>query len=408
MDTLTTMEISKTFLALFLLLFFSFIGGKLFEYIKAPKVVGEITGGMILGGSCIGLLFPDFFSSVFSAYESEGKVLNIFYQLGLVFLMFSSGYNTSISITKKNAKNYFLLFFGATIIPMSLSLIFIKLFEQYFIGTANNSISFGLVFAISTAITSIPVISKIFFDIGMMNTKFSNMVLTVSTLKDLCLWILLNLSISLIETGELNIFKLLTTTTITIGLLVCVKAFELIIRKAKITISSNALPISFLVLFLTIYLLSKLNINIMYSAFIGGYMMKAILSEENKEIDKIKDFAMNLFVPIYFALVGIQLDVIHNFSLIRFTLFFIIAFSLEFIGTVCVMWFTNLKKKTVLSLGITMNARGGPGIVLATTAFAYNIINIEFFTVLILTTMLSSTIAGYWLRRFKNQIQNDG
>lgn len=408
MDTLTTMEISKTFLALFLLLFFSFIGGKLFEYIKAPKVVGEITGGMILGGSCIGLLFPDFFSSVFSAYESEGKVLNIFYQLGLVFLMFSSGYNTSISITKKNAKNYFLLFFGATIIPMSLSLIFIKLFEQYFIGTANNSISFGLVFAISTAITSIPVISKIFFDIGMMNTKFSNMVLTVSTLQDLCLWILLNLSISLIETGELNIFKLLTTTTITIGLLVCVKAFELIIRKAKITISSNALPISFLVLFLTIYLLSKLNINIMYSAFIGGYMMKAILSEENKEIDKIKDFAMNLFVPIYFALVGIQLDVIHNFSLIRFTLFFIIAFSLEFIGTVCVMWFTNLKKKTVLSLGITMNARGGPGIVLATTAFAYNIINIEFFTVLILTTMLSSTIAGYWLRRFKNQIQNDG
>ena len=408
MDTLTTMEISKTFLALFLLLFFSFIGGKLFEYIKAPKVVGEITGGMILGGSCIGLLFPDFFSSVFSAYESEGKVLNIFYQLGLVFLMFSSGYNTSISITKKNAKNYFLLFFGATIIPISLSLIFIKLFEQYFIGTANNSISFGLVFAISTAITSIPVISKIFFDIGMMNTKFSNMVLTVSTLQDLCLWILLNLSISLIETGELNIFKLLTTTAVTIGLLVCVKAFELIIRKAKITISSNALPISFLVLFLTIYLLSKLNINIMFSAFIGGYMMKAILSEENKEIDKIKDFAMNLFVPIYFALVGIQLDVIHNFSLIRFTLFFIIAFSLEFIGTVCVMWFTNLKNKTVLSLGITMNARGGPGIVLATTAFAYNIINIEFFTVLILTTMLSSTIAGYWLRRFKNQIQNDG
>lgn len=408
MDTLTTMEISKTFLALFLLLFFSFIGGKLFEYIKAPKVVGEITGGMILGGSCIGLLFPDFFSSVFSAYESEGKVLNIFYQLGLVSLMFSSGYNTSISITKKNAKNYFLLFFGATIIPMSLSLIFIKLFEQYFIGTANNSISFGLVFAISTAITSLPVISKIFFDIGMMNTKFSNMVLTVSTLQDLCLWILLNLSISLIETGELNIFKLLTTTAITIGLLVCVKAFELIIRKAQIAISSNALPISFLVLFLTIYLLSKLNINIMYSAFIGGYMIKAILSEENKEIDKIKDFAMNLFVPIYFALVGIQLDVIHNFSLIRFTLFFIIAFSLEFIGTVCVMWFTNLKKKTVLSLGITMNARGGPGIVLATTAFAYNIINIEFFTVLILTTMLSSTIAGYWLRRFKNQIQNDG
>ena len=45
-----------------------------------------------------------------------------------------------------------------------------------------------------------------------------------------------------------------------------------------------------------------------------------------------------------------------------------------------------------------MNARGGPGIVLATVAYNYGIINAEFFTVLILTTMLSSLIAGYWLR----------
>jgi hypothetical protein len=31
-------------------------------------------------------------------------------------------------------------------------------------------------------------------------------------------------------------------------------------------------------------------------------------------------------------------------------------------------------------------------------AYSYKIISIEFFTVLILTTMLSSLIAGYWLR----------
>ena len=51
-----------------------------------------------------------------------------------------------------------------------------------------------------------------------------------------------------------------------------------------------------------------------------------------------------------------------------------------------------------LNFCITMNARGGPGIVLATIAYANNIINLEFFTVLILTTMLSSMIAGYYLR----------
>ena len=401
--SLTSNEISVMFLSLFLLLLFSFLGGKLFEKIKASKVVGEIVGGMILGGSCIGFFFPEIYNSIFNSFSEQGKVLNIFYQLGLVFLMFSSGFNTSININKKNAKNYFLLFFGATIIPMLLGLIFTNLFSSSFIGSVNNNAAFTLVFIISVAITSIPVISKIFFDIGMMNTNFSNMVLTVSTLQDLILWILLNMAISLAETGEFTLSSFLLTTALTIGLLVFVKVVEYIVKKKKISIKDNILSISFLVTFILIFILSKLNINIMYSAFVAGYLIKSLLPKGSKEIDKIKDFSFNLFVPIYFALVGIQLDVIHNFSLLRFIIFYVIAFGLEFIGVVVTLYFTKLKKRTIFNLGITMNARGGPGIVLATTAYAYNIINLEFFTVLILTTMLSSTMAGYWLRNEFNK-----
>ena len=407
MAALTTSEISITFLALFLLLLGSFVCGKLCELIKTPKVVGEIVGGMILGGSCLAYFFPNFMQSIFSGYLEEGKVLNSFYQLGLVFLMFSSGFNTTISVTKKNIKNYIMLFIGATVIPMLIAFPFIGMFEENFIGSANNHWAFIIIFLISSAITSIPVISKIFFDIDMMNSKFSNMVLTVSTVQDLCLWIFLNLAISLVETGKFEIISFLTTTFVTIGLLALAKGIEWFVKKKNIKLKKEILPISFLILFAIIYLLSKLNINIMYSSFIGGYIMKSLLPQDDTNIVKIKDIAFALFVPIYFALVGVQLDVIHNFSIWRFLIFFVIAFGTEFIGTVLVMWFSKLKKITALSLGITMNARGGPGIVLATTAFAYNIINIEFFTVLIITTMLSSMIAGYWLRHFKNEIKDD-
>lgn len=113
----------------------------------------------------------------------------------------------------------------------------------------------------------------------------------------------------------------------------------------------------------------------------------------------LRDFAFSFFIPIYFALVGIQLNVLHNFSLVRFLLFFVLAFGLEAIGTLIMLQFTKVNRATKINFAITMNARGGPGIVLATVAYSYNIINIEFFTVLILTTMLSSLIAGYWLRR---------
>ena len=89
-------------------------------------------------------------------------------------------------------------------------------------------------------------------------------------------------------------------------------------------------------------------------------------------------------------------------------MFFLIAFGTEFIGTFATMLFSKLKKITCVGLGITMNARGGPGIVLATTAYAYNIISVEFFTVLILVTMVSSAVAGCWLRKYRNEIINEG
>ena len=145
----------------------------------------------------------------------------------------------------------------------------------------------------------------------------------------------------------------------------------------------------------------KLGINIMYSAFIVGYIIKMIYGDKKDiktNISYLENFVFSFFVPIYFALVGIQLNVIHDFSIIRFILFFIVAFGLEFIGTYLLLLFSNLKKNIRMSFAITMNARGGPGIVLATVAYASNIISLEFFTVLILTTMLSSMIAGYYLR----------
>ena len=400
--TLSEKEIIITLIALALLLLFAFCFGTLMEKIKGPRVVGEILGGMILGGSCLFILFPAFSEQVFFAYPEEGKVLNIFYQLGLIFLMFLSGYNTDIKVDKTNAKTISLVFIGATILPMAGSIPFFGLFKEHFIGSIQNDIAYCLVFAIGVAITSIPVISKIFFDMGIMNTKFSNTVLTVSTFQDLCLWILLNVATKIAQSGEIKLVEMIVIVLVTIGIFVAIALISKFIKQIK----SEWKPVtfyslSFVALLLTCGLLYILGINIMYSAFVVGYLIKAIFGTEEtvkSRMHSLEHIAFSFFIPIYFALVGIQLNVIHDFSLPRFLLFFAIAFGLEFIGTWVLLLFSGLKMSTKLNFAITMNARGGPGIVLATVAYSYNIISLEFFTVLILTTMLSSMIAGYFLR----------
>lgn len=402
LTTLTEKEISATLMALALLLGCAYLFGSIFEKLKAPRVVGEITGGIFLGGSCLYYLFPNFIGSLFQAYEQEGKVLNIFYQLGLIFLMFLSGYNTKLELDKKNGRILGCVFVGATVIPMLCALPFISLFQTSFIGEGSNSKAFGLVFVIGVAITSIPVISKIFFDMGIMNTPFSDTILTVSTLQDLCLWILLNAATRIVTAGKLKLSDMLMVVVVTLGLFAVVKVVSdhARIRKREVK-PIDFYSVSFVILLVVCAGLYQVGINIMYAAFLVGYVVKAFVGideETRSRMEVLGNFAFSFFVPVYFALVGIQLNLLHDFSFLRFTVFFLMAFGLEAIGTLLLLQFTDIRRPVRINFAVTMNARGGPGIVLATVAYSYEIINVEFFTVLILTTMLSSLIAGYWLR----------
>lgn len=402
LQTLTETEMMATLVALALLLISAYTVGTLMERMKAPRVVGEITGGILLGETCLYHFSPETLSGIFMAYDGEGMVLNIFYQLGLIFLMFLSGYNTKLEIDRTNAKTIGCIFVGATILPMLGAVPFIPVFRNAFAGEISSDVPFALVFAIGVAITSIPVISKIFFDMGIMNTKFSNTVLTVSTFQDLCLWILLNAATRIAKTGELKAGDMFIVVGFTLGLFAAAKLIsgrvvQNELRSKAITFHS----LCFTVLLLVCAGLSVTGINMMYSAFLTGYLVKSLAGdvETFQRMKHLSDFVFSFFVPVYFALVGLQLNLLHGFSFPRFCLFFGVAFGLEAVGTLLMLRFTNLNRRTKLNFAVTMNARGGPGIVLATVAYSYDIINTEFFTVLILTTMLSSLIAGYWLRR---------
>lgn len=400
--TLSEHQISATFLALALLLLFASVFGRLTEKLRGPRVVGEIIGGMLLGGSGLFLLMPAQMQKLFFAYPEEGQVLNIFYQLGLIFLMFLSGYNTEIRIGKQNVKTVSLVFFGSTVLPMLAAVPLIRVFLPHFIGTAACAPAFALVFCIGVAITSIPVISKIFFDMGIIHTEFADTVLTVAAFQDLCLWILLNIAVKTAESGRIGFGQMMLTVLATLGTFVLLTAAARKCRSAEKTVTPGRLYTVCIVLLLAVCgLLALIGINIMYAAFLAGFMVRAFFgnsAQTEKDIGALKNIVFAFFVPVYFALVGIQINVVHDFSIGRFLLFFAAAFGLEFIGTWGMLLFSGLSGDMRMNFAVTMNARGGPGIVLATVSYAAGIISLEFFTVLILTTMLSSVTAGCYLR----------
>lgn len=55
-----------------------------------------------------------------------------------------------------------------------------------------------------------------------------------------------------------------------------------------------------------------------------------------------------------------------------------------------------------------MNARGGPGIVLASTAYVAGIINETFFVSLVMLSVVTSPLSGSWLERVAVRLGGTG
>ena len=103
------------------------------------------------------------------------------------------------------------------------------------------------------------------------------------------------------------------------------------------------------------------------------------------------------FIPVYFAIVGLKLDLVHGFALWMLLAFLVGSCVIKILSVSMAGRFAGFSGLDLINLSITTNARGGPGIVLASVAFDAGIISPKFYTTLVLAAVLTSQMAGAWL-----------
>jgi Kef-type K+ transport system membrane component KefB len=114
-------------------------------------------------------------------------------------------------------------------------------------------------------------------------------------------------------------------------------------------------------------------------------------------LDVIGKVSFAFFIPVYFAIVGLKLDLIQGLSLWMITWFLIGSCVLKIFSVSLAGRFAGFRGLDLVNLAITTNARGGPGIVLASVAFEAGIISAKFYTTLVIAAVVTSQIAGAWL-----------
>ncbi|MCH6265174.1 MULTISPECIES: monovalent cation:proton antiporter family protein [Neobacillus] len=267
-----------------------------------PVVVAEIIMGLIIGKSGFNIVHEDMWLSTLST-------------LGFIFLMFLSGLEidfTAFSRGKKretlpNGKkepNSFLvssiIFAGVFILSLGLSYLFVLA------GFIDNAFLMTLI--ISTI--SLGVVVPTLKEAHLMKTVIGQIILLVAVIADLATMILLALFVSLNEGGEGDTWLLLILFGAGIILYFIGKRFKN--RSFIETLSTGTVQIGTRAVFMLIIVLVGLSETVgaenILGAFLAGVLV-SLLAPNQELVHKLDSFGYGFLIPIFFVMVGVELDI---------------------------------------------------------------------------------------------------
>ncbi|MCM3663069.1 monovalent cation:proton antiporter family protein [Mesobacillus subterraneus] len=359
-----------------------------------PVVVAEIIMGLVIGKSGFNIVHEDAWLGTLST-------------LGFLFLMFLSGLEidfTAFSGGKKNKvlangkkePNTFvissIIFVGIFIASLGLSYLFVLagFIENVFLMTLIiSTISLGVV---------VPTLK----DAHLMKTNIGQIILLVAVIADLATMILLAVFVSLYDTGGGNTWLLLVLFGAGVALYFIGKFFKN--RTFINALSTGTTQIGTRAVFALIILLVAISETVgaenILGAFLAGVLV-SLLAPDQEMVHKLDSFGYGFLIPIFFVMVGVELDLWSLFSekklLLLIPLLLVALFISKMIPVYLLKrWYDN---KTVFAAGFLLTSTLSLVIAAATIGERMEMITPQMSGTLILVAVISSVITPIMFKK---------
>ncbi len=417
---MSSLDMPHLIASLALLLVAAHAAGAVAQRMSLPAVVGELLAGVLLGPTLLGVFSPALSSWIVDPAGETGGALRAIGQLGVLLLMFAAGTELRTLVHRRDLRVVSWISATGIAIPAAIGfLVMLVLDPGGYVGTAEHEGALRLVLVTALAVTSIPVISRIFADLGLLGTRLARLVLGIAVLEDLVLYAALSYAVSLVAGGGEAAWSIPAALHLdaaswqgavwhalaSIGLLslgMGLGRAQRAASRARTNVISRRSPAAWLlaVLFGGTLFASVLGLMPMLGALVAGIAVaESADGEQRAAIEQVTAVGGALFVPLYFVLTGAALDLVRDFDLLSCALLLVLGSLAKGMGVAVGARIARVPARLSTALVVSLNARGGPGIVLATTAYGAGIVDARMFTSLLLLAVLTSIGAGAWLGR---------
>ena len=349
---------------------------KIFELITQrihiPKALGSSIAGIVLGPAVLNIV-------------QSSDLIEFISKIGLIFIMFLAGMETSLKRFLSGTKNYLVIAFLGVIFPLLMGFMFSFAYKIDF-----------LFFGVVITATSVSMTLQSLIDLRKIKTNVGIAILGAGVIDDIIgvtfLTILLN-STNLTMVGLLMIaLKIVIFFLIAILIaFIMHNIFNWMEERSKPTDRLPIFSLAFALIFS--YFAESLGVSGIIGAYIAGLAIG-----NTKQASYIKSHVDTLvlmfFSPIFFASIGLKLQTLSlPLDVWIFILFFVtVAIFSIILGNGLGAMICGYTKSESLQIGLGMAARGEVALIMVEEALRLGIIGNEVFSIVVISILITTLI----------------
>lgn len=403
---LTHHEITVMLLSLGILLALARTLGEIAQWLQQPAVVGEILAGILLGPTVLGMLAPEWNRALFPTQGALADVLSGLTTVAVTLFLLVAGMEVDLSTVWRQGPNSLKLSVCGMVVPFLVGFV-VAWFAPQSIGVHADAdpLIFALFFATALSISALPVIAKTLMDLNLYRSDFGMVIVSAAIVDDVTGWIIFAIVLGMIGSagGPPNHIGLTIACTLLFAIVMLTVVRWLIHRMLPYIQAYTHWPGGVLSFALTLALFSAaltewIGIHAIFGAFLAGVAIGDSSHLRERTRATIENFVSFIFAPLFFASIGLRINITSHFDLPIILAVLIIACAGKLSGCWLGGKWAGMPPRDRWAIAFGMNARGAMEIILGLLAWEAGVIRQRLFVALVIMALVTSMMAGPMLQ----------
>ena len=410
MNAETAQVLSEGNILLFLIQFSLLLGaakllGIIFSKLHQPTVTADILVGVFLGPSILGRFAPALHGVLFPNDPLQYTMLDTVSWLGILFLLLVTGLEVNLTSVWRQKGNALWISLSDIIIPIILSAAVLYFLPDRYLLQTDKRILFTLFMSTIMTISAMPISIRVMRDLGLLRTDMGFLTVSALSINDVIGWVVFTLILGIYTQGSPDLLFVASLLFFTgLFLIVAFTAGKRVISSLITTITqktSDPSGYSLTIIALTGLafgaITQKIGIHALFGFFIAGLISGEARDLSEKTRSTITQIVYAVFVPVFFANIGIKIDIIQNFDLFLVVLLTVLGIGARFTGAYLGAIFARTTRAQRWPIAALHTPGGEMHIVVGTLALELQLVNETVFVAIIVAAVLSSITLGPWL-----------